>query len=92
MIAPIVEPRAIVVEALTVALVIVHDVEMVLVDLEAPYRHGVVDAEIPRRLHRQIGVDRHVADAALLFGEQNLFSPVGTEDRRLERAVIFLVD
>jgi hypothetical protein len=40
-IAPLVEPCAVVVEALTVALVIVDDVEMVRVDLEAP-------ASIPR--------------------------------------------
>jgi hypothetical protein len=45
-----VETFAIVVEALTVALVIVHDVEVVRVDLEAPDGHGVVDADVPGRL------------------------------------------
>ena len=47
-IAPLVEPTAVVVEALTVALVIIHDVEVVGVDLEAPNGHGVVDADVPR--------------------------------------------
>ena len=47
-IAPRVEPSTVVVEALTVALVIVHDVEVVGVDLEAPNGHGVVDADVPR--------------------------------------------
>jgi hypothetical protein len=40
----------------------------------------------------QIGVDRDVADAALLLGEEHLLAPISAEDGRLERAVIFLVD
>ena len=44
-IAALVEPFAIVVEALTVALVVVHHIEVVGVDLEAPDGHGVVNAK-----------------------------------------------
>ena len=62
MIASIVEPLAIVIEALTVALVIVHDVEVIGVDLEAPNGHGVVDADVPRSVNRQVGIDWHVAE------------------------------
>jgi hypothetical protein len=51
-IAALVEPCAVVVEALTVALVVVHYVDVVGVDLEAPDRHGVVDADVPGRLNR----------------------------------------
>jgi hypothetical protein len=67
-IAALVEPFAIVIEALTVALVIVHDVKVVGVDLEAPDGHGVVDADVPRSMDGQVSVDWHVADAALLLG------------------------
>jgi len=54
-IAALVEPVAIVVEALTVALVIVHDVEVVRVDLKAPDGHGVVDADVPRSVPSRHG-------------------------------------
>jgi hypothetical protein len=74
------------------ALVVVHDVDVVGVDLEAPDRHGVVHADVQGRLHRQIPVDRDVADAALLLGEEHLLAPVRAEDGRFEAAVIPLVD
>ena len=91
-IAALVEPFAIVIEALTVALVIVHDVEVVEVDLEAPDGHGVVNANVPRGVNRQASVDWHVADAALLVGEEHFLAPVRAENGRLEAAIIFLVD
>jgi hypothetical protein len=91
-IAPLVEPSAVVVEALTVALVIVHDVEAVGVDLKAPDGHGVVDADVLRRMDGQVSVDWHVAYAALLLGEEHLLAPVRTENGGLEAAVILLVD
>ena len=47
-ITPRVEPLAVVVEAHAVAFVIVHYVEMIGVDLEAPDRHSVVDADDAR--------------------------------------------
>ena len=50
------------------------DVEVVEVDLEAPDGHGVVDADVPRGLHGQVGVDRDVADAALLLREEHLLA------------------
>jgi hypothetical protein len=43
-----VEPLAVVVETHAVVLVIVHDRELVGVDLEAPDGHGVVDTDVPR--------------------------------------------
>src|SRR4029077_16050881 len=63
-IAALVEPFAIVVEAHAVAFVIVHDVNVVGVDLEAPDGHGVVDPDVPRSVDGQVSVDWHVADAA----------------------------
>jgi hypothetical protein len=92
MIAPRVEPLAVVVEAHSVALVVVRYVDVVGIDLEAPDRHGVVNADVPGRLDRQIRVDRDVADAALLLGEEHLLAPVRAEDGRLEAAVVLLVD
>jgi hypothetical protein len=41
-----------------VALVVVDDVEVVRVDLEAPVGHRIVDADVPRGVNRQIGVNR----------------------------------
>ena len=92
MIAPRVEPLAVVVEAHSVALVVVRYVDVVGIDLEAPDRHGVVNADVPGRLDRQIRVDRDVADAALLLGEEHLLARVRAEDGRLEAAVVLLVD
>ena len=43
-------------------------------------------------MHGQVGVDWHVADAALLLGEEHLLAPVRAENGRLETAIIFLVD
>ena len=57
MIATRVEPFTVVVEALTVALLVVHDVEVIGVDLEAPDGHGVVDADVPRGVCGQVSVD-----------------------------------
>jgi hypothetical protein len=57
-----------------VALVIVDDVEVVGVDLEALYGHGVVDADVRSGVHRQLGIDRDVTDAALLLGVQHLLA------------------
>ena len=79
MIAPRVEPLAVVVEAHSVALVVVRYVDVVGIDLEAPDRHGVVNADVPRGVNRQVGVDRHVADAALLLGEEHFLTPVRAE-------------
>ena len=39
-----------------------------------------------------VSVDWHVADAALLLGEEHLLAPVRAEDGRLEAAVAFLID
>ena len=65
---------------------------MVRVDLEAPDGHGVVDADVPRGMHGQVSVDWHVADAALLLGEEHFLTPVRSENGRLETAIILLVD
>ena len=80
------------IEALTMALVIIHDVEVVGVDLEAPDGHGVVDPDVPRSVDGQVSVDWHVADAALLLGEEHFLAPVRPQDGRLEAAIILLVD
>ena len=45
------------------------------VDLEAPDGHRVVDADVPRGVDRQVSVDRDVADAALLLGEEHFLAP-----------------
>ena len=69
MIASSVEPVAIVAGAHAVALVVVHDVEVVGVDLKNG--HSVDDADVPGGVDRQIPIDRHVADAALLLGAES---------------------
>ena len=46
----------------------------------------------PARGNRQASVDWHVADAALLLGEEHFLAPVRAKNGRLEAAIIFLVD
>ena len=43
-------------------------------------------------MHGQVSVDWHVADAALLLGEEHFLTPVRAENGRLETAIILLVD
>jgi hypothetical protein len=43
-------------------------------------------------MHGQVSIDWHVANAALLLGEEHFLAPVRAEDGRLETAIIFLVD
>ncbi|OKO73468.1 hypothetical protein AC628_24215 [Bradyrhizobium sp. NAS96.2] len=56
------------VEAETMILVVVDDIEMVRADLETPDRHRIVDADIPSSIDRQIAIDRGVTYAACLLG------------------------
>jgi hypothetical protein len=67
--AALIKPRRVVVEAAVVIFIVVDDVKTIGVDLEAPDRGGVVDADVPRRLDRQIRVDREIAGAPVLLGQ-----------------------
>jgi hypothetical protein len=88
MIAALVEPFAIVIETLTVPFVIVHDVEVVGVDLEAPDGHGVVDADVPRGVHTgDAGVARGIFRPAAVSA-----SRLGLDDSlRLSAAAVLVV-
>ena len=57
----LVQPFAVVFCAVSACFVIVHDVQHLAVDLEAPDRGAVLDAQVPSGMHGQIGINIDLA-------------------------------